>query len=130
MPSGRGCKDKGSAYERELANHLNQNLFGAECVYRAPLSGGGSVNSAAGGADLIGTPGIFVEAKRVERLNVREALSQATRNVTTRRSPDFPTVITRKNFEGTGDSLVVMRLDDWMELYGAWLREHGHLKSE
>lgn len=127
MPKGRGCKAKGSAYERELAHYLNSHLFETEQVFRAPLSGGGSVNYQAGGADLVGTPGIFVEAKRTERLNVRSALAQAEGNIKTRQSPDFATIMTRKNREATGDSLVVMRLDEWMPLYEAWLRQRGFI---
>ena len=73
-------KRKGDGYERELAHWLNTNVYKEERCERAPLSGGGSVNMAAGGADLLGTPGIFVEAKRVEKLPWRDALAQAERN--------------------------------------------------
>jgi hypothetical protein len=92
--SARGAKQKGDNYERELAAHLSQ-ATGLR-IERAPLSGGGKVGMA-GGADLLGTPGMFVEAKRVEKLNVREALAQAERNIGLSGSQERPVVITRKS---------------------------------
>ena len=127
--NGRGMKAKGAAYERELADFFNDNVFcGEERCARAPLSGGGSVNMVAGGADLIGPPGLFVEAKRVEKLAWREALAQAEGNATTRKTPDAPIVITRKSREPTHESVVVLRLDRFLPFYEAWLREMGYIK--
>jgi hypothetical protein len=118
-------KAKGDAYERELAAHLNDSVYGYEQCGRAPLSGGGFVGLS-GGADLIGTTGLFVEAKRVERLSWREAVAQAERNATTTKAPETPVVITRKSREKTGDSLVVMRLDEFNKFYRAWLSVEGY----
>jgi len=114
---------KGSNYERELACYIN-TATGLEAS-RAPLSGGGLVDMPAI-CDIIGTPGLFIEAKRVERLNSRRALEQAERNATESYAPEHPVVIERRNYERTGDSLVHMRLDDFLELYKHYLKNtHG-----
>ena len=122
---GNRQKAKGDAYERELAAYLNDNVYGYEQCGRAPLSGGGFVGLS-GGADLIGTTGLFVEAKRVEKLSWREAVAQAERNATTTKAPETPIVVTRKSREKTGDSLVVMRLNEFNKYYKAWLLSEGY----
>jgi hypothetical protein len=120
-------KEKGSVYERELAAYLNERL--GLSTSRAPLSGGGKVGLGSGGADLIGTPDLFVEAKRTERLNLRAALRQAETNIRKTRSPEAPVVITRMNREPTGDSLVCMRLDFFLALYASHLTLTGVMKG-
>jgi Holliday junction resolvase len=125
--NGRGMKAKGDAYERELAAHINGST-GLNSG-RAPLSGGGKVGIA-GGADLLGTPFLFVEAKRTERLNVREALRQAETNIRKTKSPEAPIVITRMNREATGDSLIVMRLDSFLEVYRSHLLANGYVRDK
>lgn len=117
---------KGNAFERELATYLNTHAYGATQCERAPLSGGGKVGIHAGGADLLGTPGLFVEAKRVERLNFREALRQATKNAETTGAPEAPVVITRRSREGPDDMPVLLRMKDFLTFYRAWLRENGY----
>lgn len=124
---GNPQKRKGDKYEVDLAKWFNENIFKEERCQRAPLSGGGKIGFQAGGADILGTPFVFIEAKRVERLNFRDAMAQAERNIVGTRSPEKPTVITRRNQEKLDDSLVVMRLKDWKEMYEALLRERGVL---
>ena len=120
-------KRKGDAYERELAKYLNDNVYREERCFRAPLSGGGKHNLHHGGADLTGTTDLFVEAKRTERLNIRDALRQSVRNKTESSSPELPVVITRRNGEKTGESIVSMHLDDFIVFYESYLREQGKL---
>ena len=124
MPKGRGCKAKGDNFERQLAQFLNEYVYGRELCHRAPLSGGGTVMST-GGADLTGTPGLFVEAKRVEKLSFPAALDQAERNVNETRSTEHPIVINRRNRQHIEDSFVFMRLSDFLAFYHAWLRQEG-----
>jgi len=125
---GRSPKAKGDNYERELATYLNAQLFGGdEQVRRAPLSGGGRSFAGGGGqADLTGTPGLWVEAKRCERMLPREWIEQAERGRSAVRSDETPVVITRRNLEQTGASLVILRLDDFVDLYRAALMQCGH----
>ena len=127
---GNPQKTKGDNYERELAAWLNENVYdGRTQCGRAPLSGGGFVGLS-GGADLIGTPGLFVEAKRVEKLNFMEALRQAEGNIIKTHSPEAAIVINRRNRMTTGESLILMRLDRFSEFYKSWLIMQGHTKAE
>lgn len=125
--NGRGVRNKGSNYERDLAKHINAHL-GCEMAFRAPLSGGGKVGMS-GGADILGVPDLFIEAKRTERLNIRSALAQAERNIEKTRSPEAAVVITRRNREATGQSIVAMRLDDFLTIYASHLAFTGVLKA-
>tara|TARA_B100001057_G_C22798142_1_gene930482 strand:- start:169 stop:552 length:384 start_codon:yes stop_codon:yes gene_type:complete len=119
-------KKKGDDYERELAKYINKET-GLRTAHRAPLSGGGNVDMY-GGADVLGVPGIFIEAKRVERLNFHDALRQAERNIEKTNSPEVPIVVNRKNRMKTGDSLCLIRLDDFLRFYSSYLRETGSVK--
>jgi hypothetical protein len=118
-------KTKGDRFERELAAHLNQECYTVtQSAYRAPLSGGGFVMSS-GGADLVGTPDLFVEAKRVERCNFKEAMRQAERNAIDTKSPETPIVINRMNHMKIKDSYCVLRLENFIKYYNAWLKQEG-----
>ena len=123
---GNPQKAKGDKYEVDLSKYFNEFIYGEEQCQRAPLSGGGKIGLHAGGADLLGTTGLFVEAKRVERLNFRDAMSQAERNIAQTRSPEYAVVITRRNREALDDSVCMMRLKDYKELYKAWLQVNGY----
>ena len=87
---GGKSQRKGADGERELAAVLRE--------YGYSIQRGGSL-SFGEIPDLAGLPGIHIECKRVERLNVPEAMRQAVRDS---REP----------------WLVTMRLADWMALYG------------
>ncbi len=65
-----------------------------------------------GQADLVGLPGIHVECKRTERLDLEGAMAQATRDS---KEDDLPAVFHRKSRRGW---LVTMRLSDWLKIYG------------
>ena len=116
MP-GSSPKRKGDGYERELAKYFNEKIFnGEDKVQRMPLSGGGAIKSS-GGSDLKNTPHIYVEAKRTEKFKIHESMRQVCENIETSKSDSMPIVITRRNREATGDSLCVLKLDDFIELY-------------
>ena len=119
--AGSAPKRKGDGYGRELAKYLNEKMFdGDDKVQRMPLSGGGAVKSS-GGSDLKNTPHIFVEAKRTEKFKIHESIKQAEFNAELSKSEDTPIVITRRNRETTGESLCVLRLDDFLKFYKAML---------
>lgn len=65
-------------------------------------------------ADVVGLEGIHVEVKRVERLNVSNAIRQAIED---KAEGEIPIVAHRKNYE---DWLVTMTAEDWFKLYKAW----------
>ena len=120
-------KRKGDGYERELAKWLDWMLFaGKGQVQRMPLSGGGSHVGGGGRADLNGTPSIWVEAKRTERFTPYAAMEQAEAGIKNAMTDEMPAVITRRNRMATEDSMVVMRLKDWVILYASFLKECGH----
>ena len=99
-------RQKGAAGERELAKKLRE--YGYDCRRGQQYCG------ANGDADVIGLPGIHIECKRVERLNIDDAMLQAIRD---RREGEFPAVFHRKN---NGKWMVTMLLDDWQEIYKEW----------
>ena len=99
-------RQKGAAGERELAKKLRE--YGYDCRRGQQYCG------ANGDADVLGLEGIHIECKRVERLNIDDAMLQAIRD---RREGDDPAVFHRKN---NHEWLVTMRLDNWIELYREW----------
>ena len=96
-------RNKGAAGERELS-HVLQG-YGFNCRRGQQYCG------ANGDADVVGLPGVHIECKRVERLNISEAMKQAVRDAD---AAEVPAVFHRKNREGW---LVTMRLDDWIKMY-------------
>lgn len=117
-------KTKGDNYERQISKYINFHT-GLESS-RAPLSGGGAQflvgKDRTGSADIIGVPYVWPECKRTERFSVYEAMAQAMRGVAAKKTGEFPTVFTRRNFMDTENSLVVMLLKDWIKLYKAYLQ--------
>ena len=101
--AGRSSQRKGANGERELAALLRE--------YGYSVERGGSL-SFGEVPDLTGLPGVHIEVKRVERLNVSEAMKQATRDAE-RFHDGAPTVFHRRSREGW---LVTMRLEDWLEI--------------
>ena len=102
---GKGQQRKGADGERELAAILQEH--GYQCCRGGSLTFG-SV------PDLEGLPGIHIEVKRVEHLNIHEAMKQAQGDAA--RFGGMPAVFHRKNREPW---LVTMKLSDWIEIYKA-----------
>ena len=100
---GKTGRDKGKRGERELSAKLRN--CGYDCRRGQQYSG------VSGDADVIGLPGVHIECKRVERLNLYDAMAQAIHDT---RPEELPAVFSRRNHS---DWLVTMRLDDWIELY-------------
>lgn len=65
-------------------------------------------------ADCIGLPGIHQEVKRVEKLNIHEAMAQAERDAEVEGEGNMPIVAHRRN---NTKWLVTMRAEDWFKLY-------------
>lgn len=100
----KSSQRKGADGERELVEILQQNGYqvergGSETFGKVP--------------DIFGLPGIHIEVKRVERLNISEAMTQAIRDAQ-RFGDGAPTVFHRRNRKPW---LVTMLFDDWIELY-------------
>lgn len=97
-------RQKGKRGELELAKVLREHGYDT----RRGQQYSGTETS----ADVVGLPGIHIECKRVENLNVYNALAQAIRD--TGESGDLPAVFHRKNNQPW---LVTMRLDDWLKIF-------------
>ena len=95
---------KGADGERELAAVLREHGY--------DIRRGGSL-SFGEVPDLVGLPGVHIECKRVERLNITEAMAQAIRDAQ-RFQDGAPAVFHRRNRQPW---LVTMRLSDWLAMY-------------
>lgn len=100
-------KQKGNRGEREFARLCRENGF-----HEARR---GQQYNGLDGEDVVGLPYMHVEVKRVERLNVSNAIRQAMED---KKEEDIAMVAHRKNNE---EWLVTMRAEDWFMLYEAFL---------
>ena len=96
-------KQKGKTGELELARTLKE--YGYETRRSVQYNGKD------GQADVVGLPHIHCEVKRVEKLNIYNAIDQAKRDA---KHDDLPAVFHRKN---RCNWLVTMELDDFMKIY-------------
>lgn len=109
-------RNKGAAGEREVAGILRG--------YGYKARRGQQYSGANGDADVVGLPGIHIEVKRREKLNIYDAIDQAKRD---RKSDELPAVFHRKNhFEW----LVTMPLEDWIKIYREWKTGYGLCKDQ
>lgn len=97
-------REKGARFERLLAAKLR--AYGYKNARR-----GQQYSGANGDADVVGLPGIHIEAKAVEHLNIHKAMEQSKADA---REGEIPVVIHKKN---RSDILVTMGLDDFIKLY-------------
>ena len=97
-------RSKGKRGELELSRALRE--YGFECRRGQQYCGTN------GDADVIGLPGIHIECKRVEHLNLYDAIGQSARDAP---EDELPAVFHRKNH---CPWLVTMLLDDWVQIYG------------
>lgn len=102
--------DENRDCERELAAILKS--YGYEDSRRGQQYCGSN-----GDADVVGLPGIHIECKRVEKLNIYDAVEQSKNDA---RTGEMPVVMHRKNRK---EWLVTMPLDDWMKLYEKMVEE-------
>ena len=82
-------RDKGKRGEREIAQRYAE--LGFDSKRTAQLQAGGDHH---GVADVSGVPGIHIEVKRVESLNIWKALEQSERDAA---DGNIPTVHFRRN---------------------------------
>ena len=103
-------REKGKRGELEAAHLLQE--YGYDARRSQQFAG---IN---GDADVVGLPGMHIEVKRVEKLNIENAMEQSARDA---RENEIPIVLHRKN---RSEWLVTMSFTDWMELYQAWEKEN------
>lgn len=104
-------RDKGKRGELEAAHLLKK--YGYDARRGQQYSGSN------GDPDVVGLPGIHIEVKRVEKLNIENAVEQSIRDA---REGEKPAVLHRKNRRKW---LVTMPFDEWIVLYQAWEKENG-----
>ena len=107
---GAFSRSKGKRGEQELVRLIKDNGYKA----RRTAQFCGKTGEA---ADVIGLPGISIECKRVEKLNIYDAITQAQRDAEAAGRGDLPAVFHRKN---NCPWLVTVRVEDFFKLYREW----------
>lgn len=95
---------KGRSGELELSRILQSHGYPVEA---------GRAQSYGEVPDLSGLPGVHIEVKRVERLNVPEAMGQAIRD-SEKFHDGTPVLFHRRS---RSPWLVTMLMEDWIDLY-------------
>lgn len=103
-------KQKGARFERLLASRFRE--YGYDARRTAQYCG-----NTGDAADVIGLPGIHVEAKHAEQMRLYEWVSQAKRDALAGGGKRLPAVFHKKNH---AEILVTMELETWMNLYREW----------
>lgn len=115
---GKMSRDKGKRGELELVHRLRE--LGFPDVHRAQQYCG-----SASSADVLGLPGIHPECKRTEALRIYDAMAQAIQD--SEGTTDLPAVFHRRS---KMPWLVVMRIEDWVELYRVYLAHKSENTEE
>ena len=100
-------KQKGARFERLLASKFRE--YGYEARRTAQYCG-----NTGDASDVIGLPGIHIEAKHQETMRLYDWISQAKRDAEAVGENRIPAVFHKKN---NADILVTMTLDDFMKIY-------------
>ena len=100
-------KEKGKRFERTLARILKD--YGYDCRRTNQYCG-----STGDAADVVGLPGIHIEAKHQEKMCLYDWMAQAKHDASEGGKGNLPAVFHKKN---NAQILVTMELDDWMKLY-------------
>ena len=109
-------RTKGKRGELEVAHLLKE--YGYNARRGQQFSG---IN---GDADVVGLPGIHLEVKRVEKLNIENAVDQSIRDA---REHEKAAVLHRKNRRKW---LVTMPFDEWIDLYQAWEKANERIHKD
>ena len=99
-------KQKGARGEREFAKFCN---FEGYTVRR------GQQYNGIEGEDCVGLPGIHIEVKRTERLNIYDAMDQSINDA--RNTDNIPIVAHKKNNKYW---VIMMEAEDWFKLYRSY----------
>lgn len=101
-------KQKGARFERILAGIFRE--YGFSDARRTAQYCGNTGDA----SDVVGLPGIHVEAKHQENMRLYDWIEQARRDAEANGKGLLPAVFHKKN---NHDILVTMYLDDWMAIF-------------
>lgn len=102
---------KGARFERELAKAFRAHGYD-EARRTAQYCG-----NTGDASDVVGLPGLHIEAKHCEKMQLYDWIAQAVRDAEASGTDKLPAVFHKKNY---ADVLVTMRLDDFMQIYKEW----------
>lgn len=103
-------KQKGARFERSLASKFRE--YGYDARRTAQYCG-----NTGDASDVVGLPGIHIEAKHQEAMRLYEWMAQAKRDAAANGKGNLPAVFHKKN---NAEILVTMTLEDWFNLYREW----------
>jgi Holliday junction resolvase len=103
-------KQKGARFERTLASKFRE--YGYEARRTAQYCG-----NSGDASDVVGLPGLHIEAKHCEQMRLYEWMAQAKRDAEANGTGKLPAVFHKKNH---AEILVTMTLEDWFNLYREW----------
>ena len=101
-------KQKGARFERTLAAKFRDYGYSARRTAQYCGNNGDA-------ADVIGLPGIHIEAKHCEQMRLYDWVAQAKRDA--ENTGKLPVVFHKKN---NAEILVTMELKDWIDIYREW----------
>lgn len=101
--------DKGKRFERTLARLLRE--YGYDDARRTNQYCGNTGDA----SDVVGLPGLHIECKHRERMNLYDWVAQAKRD--SEGTGRLPAVFHKKN---NAEILVTMTMDDFMQIYREW----------
>lgn len=101
-------KQKGARFERSLASIFREQGY-KEARRTAQYCG-----NTGDASDVVGLPGIHVEAKHQEKMALYDWIAQAKRDAEANGKGDLPAVFHKKN---NAEILVTMTIWDWFEIY-------------
>lgn len=100
-------KAKGARFERTLASRFRD--YGYKARRTAQYCG-----NTGDASDVVGLPGLHIEAKHQERMQLYEWIGQAKRDAEAVGKDVLPAVFHKKN---NAEILVTMEFDDFMQIY-------------
>lgn len=104
-------KQKGARFERLLASKFRE--YGYDKARRTAQYCGNTGDA----SDVTGLPGLHIEAKHQERMQLYDWMAQAKRDAKAGGGNKLPAVFHKKN---NAEILVTMEFDDFMTIYREW----------
>lgn len=104
-------KEKGARFERELASKFREYGY-TESRRTAQYCG-----NTGDASDVVGLPGLHIEAKHQEKMCLYDWMAQAKRDAKASGRDAIPAVFHKKNY---ADILVTLKFDDFMTIYREW----------